>query len=260
MNIISVKFITDGKIMDYDDEEQCKVSDLVIVNTSQLYELGKIVDRYEWKEGMDYKNQKDKGNIVRKVNCDDQKKINENKKNALKLIPLCKEKVKKYKLIMDIMDADLSFDEKKLTIYFSSEKRIDFRLLVSDFVRTFKKLVRLQQIGQREQIRRMGWVGKCGQEVCCARFSGCSEQVTLDCAKRQNLSEVNCSKINGVCGKLMCCLKYEDHAYEEIKKTMPEIGDKIKTKQGVGKVIKQKILSKSVIVLLENKDRIEVEV
>lgn len=260
MNILSVKFITDGRVMDYDENEQCSVSDIVIVNTSQLHELGKVVEKYELKEGEDCKNQKDKGKIVRKITEDDQKKIDENKKNALRLIPICKEKVKKYQLTMDIMDADLSFDEKKLTIYFSAEKRIDFRLLVSDFVRTFKKLVRLQQIGQREQIKRMGWIGKCGQEICCSRFSGSSEQVTIDYAKRQNLSEVSCSKINGVCGKLMCCLKYEDQAYNEIKKTLPKIGDKIKTKEGEGKVIKQNILSKSVTVLLKNKDRVEIEI
>lgn len=261
MNIVSIKFITDNKIMDYEDEEKkYSSSDCVIVDSLQVLDLGKVVEVYEVSDVKECKNEKDKGNIVRKVSEDDRKKIKEIKKKALALIAQCREKVKKYELDMEILDADLSFDEKKLTIYFSAEKRVDFRLLVSDYVRTFRKLVRLQQVGLREQIMRFGWVGKCGQEICCSRFLGCSELVTTDSAKKQNMGEVNTNKINGACGKLMCCLKYEEKAYEEVKKKMPKIGDKIKTKQGIGEVIKQNILSNSVIILLKNKEKLEIKI
>lgn len=261
MNVVSVKFISDNKILDFDDtKDQYNVSDFVIVNTSQVAEIVKIVDKYKLGRSKNYKNPKDKGKILRKVSKRDREKINKNKSKALKFISKCKEKIKRHNLSMEVVDADLSFDEKKLTVYFSSEKRVDFRTLVADFVRSFKKLVRLQQIDSREQVRRMGGIGKCGEEICCARFLGCSELVTLDYVRRQNLGEVKGSKISGACGKLMCCLRYEDELYTEAKKDMPKIGDKLKTEQGIGKVIKQNVLSKTVTVELDNDNKLEVRV
>ncbi len=261
MKIVSVKFSTDSRTVDYvDSEDIYEVSDVLIIDSSQIKETGKVVDKYTLKKGEKYKNETDKGKIVGKVTKNDEKKIKENKRKALDYILICKEKIAEHDLAMDVMDADLSFDEKKLTIYFTANKRVDFRSLVSDYVRSFKKLVRLQQVGLREQIKMMDWIGKCGQKICCARFLDCPKLVTTDYARRQNLGETNNNKINGVCGKLMCCLKYEDEVYTEAKKGMPKIGDRIKTKQGVGKVIKQNVLYKKVIVLLDNKEKVEVSV
>ena len=136
---------------------------------------------------------------------------------------------------------------------------MEVRELVADFVRSYKKLIRLQQIGPRLQAAKVDGFGKCGQRICCSRFLKNSGQVTLECAKNQNLSEVNSNKINGMCGKLMCCLKYEDEAYSELKKKLPHVGSAIDTKKGKGIVIRQNILNQSVIVKLKNEDKLEIK-
>lgn len=259
MNIITVKFLADEKIADYqiDDVKDISLYDLVIVDSGQIEDLARIINVYEAEK---CKNIKGEGKITRKVTKDDKKKIIDNKKEALLYIEKCEEKVKKFNLSMKIVDTDLSFDGKKLTIYFSAGNRIDFRVLVADFVRSFKKLIRLQQIGPREQAAKVDGYGKCGQRVCCARFLKNKDSITLELAKNQNLSETSSNKINGYCGKLMCCLKYEDELYTQSKKKMPNVGQEIKTPQGMGVVIRQNILAGSVSVKLKNAERIEVKI
>ncbi len=258
MNIITVKYLVDDKIVDHKDDrlEQINLSDLVIVDSGQIQELARVINIYQADK---FKNVEGEGRILRVVNVDDQKTIVKNKKDALKYIPKCEEKINATNLSMKVVDVDLSFDGKKLTIYFSAGGRIDFRILVADFVRSFKKLIRLQQIGPREQAAKVDGYGKCGQRICCARFAKSKDTVTLELAKNQNLSESSTNKINGYCGKLMCCLKYEDELYSEIKKKLPKIGEEYKTPKGIGVVVRQNILSNSILVELKNAEKIEVK-
>jgi cell fate regulator YaaT (PSP1 superfamily) len=152
---------------------------------------------------------------------------------------------------MQLLDADLSFDEKKLTFYFTAPSRVDFRVLVSELAHTFKKIIRLQQIGSRDEARYLGGVGRCGETICCKKFlKGNLESVTLDMASDQNLAQMGSNRITGVCGKLMCCLKYELEYYQKVKKTMPALGTEINTEKGKGTVIGQNIVKKKVTVKL----------
>lgn len=260
MRIISVKYPTDNKVVDFKIKEDidAKLNDLALIDNSQVKEIAQVINIYEADK---LKNQQGEGIVTKIIDGEDVKKLVKIKRNAIEFIPKASEIVAIYDLPMSIVDADLSYDEKKLTIYFSSDTRIDFRKLVSHFVRTFKKLIRLQQIGPREQAQKLGGYGKCGEEVCCRRFLGQLENVSIELAKNQCLAEVSSNKINGNCGKLLCCLKYENDLYSERKKDMPKIGDEIKTKEGIGRVIKLNILKNSVLLELNNanKDKVEVK-
>jgi len=247
MIITTLKFVLDNKIEDYKlpDKLDIEIGDRVLVDNSQTKEVAWVINIYE---AADFKNVKGEGAIERVIDEKDANIIKENKKKAVILIPRCEEIAYNLALPMQILDADFSFDEKKLTIYFSSEKRVDFRKLVGEYVKEFKKLIRLQQVGAREQAQKIGGYGKCGQEICCKRFLQNLDNVSIDCAKAQNLAEVSGNKINGNCGKLLCCLKYENDLYVETKKQLPPIGTEVKTKKGKGVVIKQNILMKKVYV------------
>jgi cell fate regulator YaaT (PSP1 superfamily) len=261
MKIISVRYITDNKTYDYPDEDdRYKNSSIVLIEHEGINEVAKVLDVYNLENIQDTKNPLGSGNILRNVSLEDRKKIKQIKSVASGYIQKCQTKVRNYELDIKIIDADLSFDEKKLTIYFTSEKRIDFRSLVSDLVKSFQKIIRLQQVGLREEIKQIGGIGKCGREVCCAKFLGCLNCATTDCAKKQNLNETKLDKISGICGKLMCCLKYEEDMYVKIRKNMPKIGEMIKTKKGLGEVIKQNILKNTVTLKMKNNDKIDVEI
>ena len=198
--------------------------------------------------------------IIRKLSEKDLEQYKEYKKIAQGMIPECQKKIEFHKLPMELMDAELSFDEKKLTFYFSAEGRVDFRSLVSDLASTFKKLIRLQQIGARDEARFIGGCGRCGQPLCCRRFlKGDLDSVTIDMAQIQGLAAMGSTRVTGCCGKLMCCLKYELGEYEESAKSMPKIGDKIKTEKGPGFVISQNLLTKKVLVEVEDGTKLEVE-
>jgi len=259
MKIITIKFPTDNKISDFEVSDIGKyvLNDKVLIDNSQIKEMAQIINIYESDK---IKNQEGEGKIVKKFDEEDEKKLIEIKKKAIEYVSKSTEIVGIYDLPMDIIDADLSFDEKKLTLYFASDTRVDFRKLVSHCVRNFKKLIRLQQIGPREQAQKIGGHGKCGEEVCCKRFLHQLDNVSIDLAKNQCLAEVSSNKINGNCGKLLCCLKYENDLYTEAKKDMPKVGTIINTKNGKGRIIKLNILSKKVLIELdnENKDKVEV--
>lgn len=256
MKILTVKFLTDdNKIVDYENSSDLfQKGDYLIISNGQIDEIAKIINISD-----KLCNEKGVGVIEKKLSDDDFEKLKKIKQKAQKFIALSQEKVLEYQLSMKILDADLSFDEKKLTLYFCASKRVDFRKLVSDLVKMHKKLIRLQQIGPREQAKKLCGVGRCNQELCCCRFLTKIDSVTLESAKNQNMGEVNVNKINGLCGKLMCCLNYEEKIYLELKKKMPNVGEKIKTEQGIGEIIKQNVLTNSVTARLEDNQRIEVQ-
>lgn len=198
-------------------------------------------------------------NIVRKLTEKDRAKVKELNEQAQATIVKCQEKVDKYKLNMSLVNAGFSYDEKKLTFYFVAPGRVDFRVLVSDLAATFQKLIRLQQVGSRDKARCLGGYGRCGCELCCRKIlHGELESVTMDMAYLQNLAQMGSGRVTGSCGKLMCCLKYELETYKEAKKKMPEIGSRIKTKEGQGTVISHNVLKNIVSVKLVDDRIVEV--
>jgi len=179
---------------------------------------------------------------------------------ASELLPEAKLKARHHELDMKIVGAELSLDEKKITFYFSADGRVDFRALVADMVGSFRKIIRLQQIGPRDEAKTFGGFGKCGRELCCSKFLDNPESVTAEMAVLQDLSNMKSGKAIGCCGKLMCCLSFETDFYQTTKAKMPKIGSKFSNAQGEGKVIGQNILEGKVTLETAEGKRIDVEV
>jgi len=152
---------------------------------------------------------------------------------------------------MKLVDAEFSFDKKKIVFYFVSESRIDFRELVKDLAKVFKRRIEMRQIGVRDETKFFGGIGPCGQSLCCVRFLKRFEPVSMKMAKIQRLP-LTSGKISGICGRLMCCLFYEYKTYREYSKGLPKEGQNIDTPQGKGKVIEVNVLKRTVTVDLEN--------
>ena len=200
------------------------------------------------------------GEIVRKATKEDLEKIEKIKAEEKADTRMFIEKILQYGLPMKHAQTHLSFDEKRLTFFFTAEGRVDFRDLVKDLVSTFRKLIRLQQIGPRDDARLRGGFGPCGRSLCCQSFLTKIESVTMERAREQKLNTVASSKISGLCGKLMCCLAFEEKLYEELRKKMPEIGTKVKTPAGEkGRVIGQNVLMGKVLVELTNGTKTEIK-
>src|SRR4030065_1929955 len=145
-------------------------------------------------------------------------------------------KIKKHGLSMKLVGISISLDDRNLTFYFTAEGRVDFRELLRDLVSTFKKMIRLQQIGPKDAAKLIGGFGPCGRPVCCQTFLSDMKSITMDLARDQNLEGVTSSKISGICGKLMCCLDYEAEMYSEARKGLPEVGKEILIEGEKGKV------------------------
>jgi len=233
--------------------------DKVLFESDRCQEIGVIM---ELPAKTDIENDLSLGKavIIRRLNDKDLDVDRERKAEAVTNLSKCRDIVSKHSLPMELLDADLSFDNTKLTFYFSAPGRVDFRSLVSELASTFQKLIRLQQVGARDRARCIGGVGRCGQEFCCKRFlHGELESVSSDMAYEQNLAQMGPNRVTGACGKLMCCLKYELDFYKEAKEKLPAIGSQIKTSGGKGTVVSQCILKNKVTVELDNKTFVEVE-
>jgi cell fate regulator YaaT (PSP1 superfamily) len=254
---IDIKLKSDGEFYQLDPgNHEFKIADQILVETDHGQEVAQVVsgETKAANEGMTKKpvNGEQKPiEFIRKLSDVDREKVEKLSIEAKTYLMECQQKIDKYKLPMQLLDADLSFDEKKLTFYFTAPGRVDFRMLVSELAHTFKKIIRLQQIGSRDEARFLGGVGRCGESICCKKFlKGNLESVTLDMAQCQNLAQMGSNRITGVCGKLMCCLKYELEYYQKIKKQMPALGSEYKTEKGMGLIIGQNILTKKMTVKL----------
>lgn len=167
---------------------------------------------------------------------------------------ICKKKIKNHGLDMSLVEAEYTFDNSKLTFYFTCESRVDFRELVKDLASTFRTRIELRQIGIRDEAKMMGGLGICGRKYCCAGFLSDFVQVSIKMAKEQNFS-LNSAKVSGACGRLMCCLKYEHETYEDALKNTPPIGSVVLTANGEGVVVELKPLSGEVRVRLNDNDK-----
>lgn len=233
-NIVGVRFKKPGKIYFFDPENlEINNKDFVIVETTQGQEFGEVVISNRKVE--DSSLQKPLKKIIRIATAKDIKHNEENKKREKEAFEICNKKIKEHKLDMTLTDVEFKFDNSKVLFFFTADGRIDFRELVKDLATIFKTRIELRQIGVRDEVKRIGGNGICGRELCCCSFLGNFETVSIKMAKEQNMS-LNPSKISGNCGRLMCCLKYEQEVYEEKINRLPKVGSIVKTEDGEGTV------------------------
>ena len=184
---------------------------------------------------------------------EDLEKVEENRLEAERAFGTGVEKIVEHKLEMKLVDVEYTFDRNKIVFYFTAEGRVDFRNLVKDLASIFRTRIELRQIGVRDEAKMLGGIGPCGRMLCCSTFLGDFEPVSIKMAKDQNLS-LNPSKISGLCGRLMCCLKYENDDYEEAKALMPDIGTRVQTPEGPGKVVGLNLLERLLQVSMTDQD------
>lgn len=257
VKVVGVKFKTAGKVYYFDpDDLQVEVGTNVIVETARGMEFGTV--NMAEKEVHQSEIVSPLKKIIRIADEKDYKKHKENEEKKEKAIKLCQEKVDKHKLEMKLIDVEYTFDNSKIIFYFTADGRVDFRELVKDLAGVFKMRIELRQIGVRDEAKMMGGIGTCGRSLCCHSWLSEFEPVSIKMAKVQNLS-LNPTKISGICGRLMCCLKYENDVYTELKKGMPDTGEKVKTPDGMAIVVETNLLENKVktrIVLEEaNKEK-----
>ncbi len=233
-NIVGVRFKKPGKIYFFDSGNlEITNRDFVIVETAQGQEYGEVAisNRTVPEENL----VKPLKKVIRIATYKDKKHHEENKQKEKEAFELCKKKIKEHNLDMTLTDVEFKFDNSKILFYFTADGRIDFRDLVKDLAAIYKTRIELRQIGVRDEVKRIGGNGVCGRELCCCSFLGNFETVSIKMAKEQNMS-LNPSKISGNCGRLMCCLKYEQDVYEEKMKRLPKVGAIVKTQDGEGTV------------------------
>ena len=232
--IIGVRFKRLGKIYFFDPKWlEVKKGESVVVETSQGEEIAEVVvpNRMIEEEKIVAPLKK----VLRLASQKDLKHAEECRKKEKEAFGVCNKKIKEHKLEMTLTDVEYKFDNSKILFYFTAEGRVDFRDLVKDLAAIYKTRIELRQIGVRDEVKRIGGNGVCGRELCCCSFLNDFETVSIKMAKEQNIS-LNPSKISGNCGRLMCCLKYEQNVYEEKAKKLPNIGAIVKTPDGQGEV------------------------
>lgn len=251
-NIVGVRFKRPGKIYFFDSGNlKLNYHDKVIVETSMGEDLGEVAS---YKRNMpEDKLANPLKKIIRIATSKDLKHYDENKKKEEEAFKICEEKIKKYKLDMHLTDVEYTFDNSKILFYFTADGRIDFRELVKELASIFKTRIELRQIGVRDEVKRIGGNGVCGRELCCCSFLSDFETVSIKMAKEQNMA-LNPSKISGNCGRLMCCLKYEQEVYEDKLRRLPKIGSTVKTSDGEGIVDSVETLKEIVRVKFKDED------
>jgi len=239
--IIGVRFKSAGKVYYFSPGEiKAENGDMVIVETARGVECGEVVMPNRQVE--DDKITVPLKSIIRKATPADLKIIEQNKAKEENAFKICQEKILAHKLDMKLVDVECTFDNNKLLFYFTAETRVDFRELVKDLAAVFRTRIELRQIGVRDEAKILGGLGICGREFCCKGFLGEFQPVSIKMAKEQGLS-LNPTKISGTCGRLMCCLKYEQDAYEYLLKNTPKVGAYVKTPDFKGYVEEVNLLT-----------------
>lgn len=224
MKKVGIRFKKTGKLSFYiSDNDNIKLTDSVVVDTDKGEEIGVVAKVLELEEKEELEKVK---RIATEKDFENQKNMDEKAKEALKF---CKEEAKKLELDMKVLSAEYTLDGTKLTIYFVSEDRVDFRELVKIIAAKYRARIELRQIGPRDEVREYPTLGMCGKEVCCRTHLQNFEPVTIKMAKEQGL-QINMSKLSGACGKLMCCLRYEEELYKENLKKLPKVGEIVRVK------------------------------
>ncbi|QUW20667.1 stage 0 sporulation family protein [Sporosarcina sp. Marseille-Q4063] len=252
--VVGVRFKKAGKIYYFDPLDfELNIDEYVIVETARGVEYGKVVipAREVGENDVVLPLRK----VVRPALEGDIEKVDENRQEAEKAFNTGVSKISEHNLEMKLVDVEYTFDRNKIVFYFTAEGRVDFRNLVKDLASIFRTRIELRQIGVRDEAKMLGGIGPCGRMLCCSTFLGDFEPVSIKMAKDQNLS-LNPSKISGLCGRLMCCLKYENDDYEEAKKMMPDIGARIDTPEGPGRVVGLNLLERLLQVRLLDEEHV----
>ena len=247
--IVGVRFKEVGKIYYFDPTpRKYKLGECVIVETTRGVESGEIaVENRMVKESELVYPLKP---IIRVATERDRETITENRRREQEAFKICEEKIVAHKLEMKLVNVEYTFDRNKILFYFTADGRVDFRALVKDLASVFRTRIELRQIGVRDEAKMLGGIGICGRPFCCASYLGGFQPVSIKMAKEQGLS-LNPVKISGTCGRLMCCLKYEQDTYNELYKTTPKVGAIVSTPDGKGTVVEQNILTGVLKVQLE---------
>jgi cell fate regulator YaaT (PSP1 superfamily) len=253
VDVIGVRFRKNGKIYFFSPNElNIEVGQNVIVETARGIEYGKVVlGKRTIKSEKVISTLK---SVIRVATPEDDQIDQKNKEKSKEAFRICLEKIEKHNLAMKLIDCEYTFDNNKVLFYFTADGRIDFRELVKDLASVFKTRIELRQIGVRDETKIMGGIGICGRSLCCHTHLSEFIPVSIKMAKEQNLS-LNPTKISGVCGRLMCCLKNEQETYEYLNKKLPNVGDTVKTKDGLkGEVQRVNILRQKVRVIIEDEN------
>ena len=238
--IIGVKFKGAGKVYYFDpDEAILNAGDYVVVETSRGIECGTVTfgNREINDDGLNRPLKK----IIRPAAAEDIAHLEENRKKEEKAYGICLKKIIEHNLKMKLVTVEYTFDNNKILFYFTADGRVDFRELVKDLAGIFRTRIELRQIGVRDESKMLGGLGICGREFCCKGFLSDFQPVSIKMAKEQGMS-LNPVKISGTCGRLMCCLKYEQEAYSDLLKKTPKIGAYVSTPDGKGTVVDQNLI------------------
>lgn len=249
--VVGVRFSPASKIYWFDpgETEDLHVGDYVIVDTARGEELGRIVEPPH-----DVPDETVVGtlkSVLRKAEPWDVIQADSFAAQAPEALEICKQKVAEHHLPMKLVRAEYNFDGSHLTFYFTAEHRVDFRNLVRDLAKAFKTRIELRQIGVRDEAKLMGGIGPCGREVCCSTWLTEFAPTSIKMAKQQDLP-LNPTEISGICGRLLCCLSFENELYAEIRQRLPKLGAIIETPKGPGKVVAHNVLAGKVQVQLED--------
>ena len=256
INVIGVRFRTAGKIYFFSPGQfAVKQGDHVIVETARGVEYGRVVSGP--KEVSDDSVVQPLKSVIRIATDEDKRTVEENHQKEKEAFKICQEKIRKHNLDMKLIDAEYTFDNNKMLFYFTADGRIDFRELVKDLAAVFKTRIELRQIGVRDETKILGGIGICGRPLCCHTYLSEFAPVSIKMAKEQNLS-LNPTKISGVCGRLMCCLKNEQETYEYLNRKLPGVGDIVTLPDGMkGEVSGVNVLRQLVKVLVDVNDEKE---
>ena len=238
--VIGIRFKSVGKTYYFAPNGiEFQVGDYAIVETARGVECGEVAMANT--EVEDEKVVQPLKSVLRMATEDDLKTVEENHQKEQEAFKICEEKIKYHKLEMNLVDVEYTFDRGKILFYFTAETRIDFRELVKDLASVFRTRIELRQIGVRDEAKMLGGLGICGRPFCCSSFLGDFQPVSIKMAKDQGLS-LNQVKISGTCGRLMCCLKYEQNAYDDLLKVTPKVGALVETADGKGTVVDVNLL------------------
>lgn len=248
--IIGVKFKGAGKVYYFDpDEAILNAGDYVVVETSRGIECGTVTfgNREINDDGLNRPLKK----IIRPATAEDIAHLEDNRKKEEKAYGICLKKIIEHNLKMKLVTVEYTFDNNKILFYFTADGRVDFRELVKDLAGIFRTRIELRQIGVRDESKMLGGLGICGREFCCKGFLSDFQPVSIKMAKEQGMS-LNPVKISGTCGRLMCCLKYEQEAYSDLLKKTPKIGAYVSTPDGKGTVVDQNLIKGILNIQLQN--------
>lgn len=257
IKVVGIRFKKAGKIYYFDPNGlSIKKGDFAVVETARGIEFGECVI------GIKEISESDIVAPLKSVlRVAEEEDINKHKNNKLKekdALEICLKKIEEHALNMKLIDVEYTFDNNKVIFYFTADGRVDFRELVKDLATIFKTRIELRQIGVRDEAKMLGGLGPCGRPLCCSTFLGDFASVSIKMAKEQNLS-LNPTKISGICGRLMCCLNYEQSTYEDIRKRLPKVESIVKIGDVKGEVVGNNIVKESVKVKYRRGDEEVIE-